>query len=453
MSDKETIEHLESMIASQAEKIKILEAKIVYLLEIIEKQGIKKDSHNSSLPPSSDIVAKKRNLRTKTERKIGGQEGHKGHTLEMKAKADKFIELKSDYCSSCGHDLKGGEFELKSKRQVVEIPPIAPIYIEYRQFTTKCPHCDHVQIADFPEGVNAPIQYGASVEALVAYYSVYQYIPFARLQNLFKQTFSLPLSQGTLVNLLERMSQKCLSYYEEIKEEIAQSEVIGSDETGMNVNGKKGWAWVWQNTRNTFISFSDTRAFKTVEELWKKAFKKATLVSDRWAAQLKSEAKGHQLCLAHLLRDITYLEETEKHTFSTQFKALLLSIFALKKMLVYNEKALEIQDEQAMEMERKLNSLLAMSIEKEKYSETDTFQKSMLKYRNYILPCLYNLEIPPDNNASERAIRNIKVKQKISGQFKSGQKAFCIIRSIIDTLLKRGKEVLPCLYAIGKVHE
>ncbi len=81
--------------------------------------------------------------------------------------------------------------------------------------------------------------------------------------------------------------------------------------------------------------------------------------------------------------------------------------------------------------------MLLISIEEEKYKQTATFQLSIIKHRNFLLPCVYDIEIPPDNNGSERAIRNIKVKQKVSGQFKTGQKAFCVIRSVIDTLIKR----------------
>lgn len=119
--------------------------------------------------------------------------------------------------------------------------------------------------------------------------------------------------------------------------------------------------------------------------------------------------------------------------------------------MVEAHKAYTQNSEETISLEKILNQLLIISIDKEKYPKSAAFQVSMIKNRNFILPCLYNLEIPPDNNGSERAIRNIKVKQKVSGQFKSGQNAFCIIRSVIDTLLKRGVELLPCLHQINKL--
>ena len=421
------------------------------MLELLQKKVVQKDSHNYSLPPSSDLFTKSKSLRPVSTRPNGGQLGHKGSTLEMSQTPDKIIDLKSDFCSVCGQSLETELFILNSKRQVIEIPPIVPIYEEYRQYICQCPTCNHQQLADFPLGVNAPIQYGSSVETLVGYLSVYQFIPYQRLQRLFSQVFSLPISQGSIGNILERSAQKCDGIYQEIKNQILQSSVVGSDETGAKVNGAKWWIWVWQNLQNTFIVASDNRGSKTVDSVFENGLPNSAIVSDRWAVQLKTHSKNSQICLAHLLRDLIFLIESEQLNFATQFKTFIISIFESKKILLENNKAYTQNSEQAIDLEKTLNQLLLICIDKEKYPKSAAFQVSMLKNRNFILPCLYNLDIPPDNNGSERAIRNIKVKQKVSGQFKSGQNAFCVIRSVIDTLLKRGVELLPCLNQINKL--
>jgi transposase len=451
LSDKETISQQQELLVLQSQKIKSLEEKVELLLELLQKKVVRKDSHNSSLPPSSDLFSKNKSLRPVSTRPNGGQIGHKGSTLAMSETPNKIIDLKSDFCSVCGQSLTSELFILKAKRQVIEIPPIIPIYEEYRQFACQCPTCQHQQLADFPLGVNAPIQYGSTVETLVGYFSVYQYIPFKRLQSLFSQLFSLPLSQGSIGNILERSAQKCDGVYQEIKAQILQSSVVGSDETGAKVNGNKWWIWVWQNLQNTFIVASDNRGSKTVDSVFENGLSNSVIVSDRWAAQLKTHSKNSQICLAHLLRDLIYLVETEQLDFATQFKEFIIRIFESKKILLENNQAYTNNSEESIDLEKTLNQLLLISIDKEKYPKSAAFQVSMVKNRNYILPCLYNLDIPPDNNGSERAIRNIKVKQKVSGQFKSGQNAFCIIRSVIDTLLKRGVELLPCLNQINKL--
>lgn len=173
MTDKEIISQQQVQLATQAQQIKLLEEKVLLLLSQIQSQSVKKDSHNSSLPPSSDIVSKPKNLRLASIRKSGGQLGHKGNTLKMSSTPDKIIDIKSAFCSHCGQSLQDAIFILKTTRQVVEIPPIKPIYEEYRQYSCQCPRCQNQQISDFPTGVNAPVQYGSSVESLVSYFSVY----------------------------------------------------------------------------------------------------------------------------------------------------------------------------------------------------------------------------------------------------------------------------------------
>lgn len=459
MNEAQHLAALKARNDSQAQQITMLESQVVCLeekvrslLTLLQNQSVKKDSHNSSLPPSSDFFRKTKSLRTPSTKKSGGQLGHAGSTLEMRSCPDKIIDLKPSFCINCGEPLSGATFELKAKRQMVEIAPIVPIYEEFRQYACACPRCLLPQTADFPPGVNAPVQYGSSVESLVGYFSAYQYVPFARLQHLFAQVFSLPLSQGTVGNILERSAEKCQGVYRIIKAQIAQSQVVGSDETSAKVNGAKWWVWVWQNILNTFIVCSDNRGSETIDKVWENGLPNAVLVSDRWAAQLKATSKGNQICLAHLLRNLAFLEESEKHPFAAQFKQFLTHVFDTRRYLVQERKAaFQTDGPKATELENTLNDLLLITVDKQSHPNTATFQASMLKNRNHLLPCLYNLDIPPDNNGSERAVRNIKVKQKVSGQFKSGQNAFCVIRSVIDTLRKRNVEVLPCLNLICKL--
>ena len=449
MTDKDHyITRLEAIIAQQSEQIALLEHKIVSLLAEIAKLKVRKDSHNSSLPPSSDIAKKTKSLRTKSHRKSGGQAGHKGSTLKMSSTPDEIITLKSSFCSACGADLAEESFVLQAKRQVIEIPPIIPIYKEYQQFSCSCSACSHRQIADFPYQVTAPIQYGSSVSTLVSYFSVYQSLPYNRLQKMFKQVFSLPLSEGTIENILDKVALKCQIVYEKIKTDISQSVVVGADETGAKVSGAKWWVWVWQTVLSTFIVASDNRGFKTVEAFFAQGFPNSTLLSDRWAAQLKTFSKNKQICLAHLLRELNYLIEVEKTEFATEFKTLIGSVFDLKKEQSTTQKACEKDDPRAILIEKQLMDLLDQVLDGEKCPKTKVFQTSMIKYREYLLTCLYQLEVPPDNNASERAIRIIKVKQKVSGQFKTGQQTFCVIRSVIDTLIKRKVELIQNLQLI-----
>ncbi len=443
MNDKARIAELEAQVAS-------LEAKVALLLAELSKRKLSKDSSNSHNPPSQDKYKNKarQSLRKKSMRKSGGQPGHKGHTLEMVSEPTHDHELRSAYCQGCGTDLVDQKHHLVSRRQVVDIPPIVPVYTQYSQYGCHCPTCNHHQKTPYPEGVNAPIQYGTGIEALVSYLNVFQYIPYKRMKLFFRDVLGLDLSQGSIENILTRSAQKMDFVYQEIKNQIEQADSVGSDETGAKVDGEKWWIWVWQNVQNTFLNASESRGSKAVDEVFPKGLPNAILGSDRWPAQLKMVSQGNQLCLAHLLRDLIWIEQSEKSDWATQFIAALREGIGLNKKATIRQEAYQIDAPEALGLENKLNQLLACTILKEESPEAYKFQRSMIKNRNSLLTFLYHLNVPPDNNGSERAIRNLKVKQKVFGQFKTGQQRFCVIRSVVDTLVKRGLDLMAVIKQI-----
>ena len=433
------------------QEIRELREKLELVLSQLAKKEVKKDSHNSHNPPSQDkSTHEKKSLRKKTGRKSGGQKGHKGHYLAMTDNPDEKHIVKSDYCSKCGDTIDQEKQQLVSKRQIVEIPSIRPRYIEYQQYGCQCGRCGHLQKGSFPQGVKAPIQYGSSVIALVSYFSVFHYLPFQRMTQLFKDIFHLPISEGSVQNLLKKAAQKARPIYHAILQQIFSSTYVGSDETSAKVNGDKWWVWVWQNMKNTYIKATESRGFISVQQIIGDHLSHATIGSGRWAAQLKMKSKSKQLCIAHLLRDLIFLEESENQVWASQFKSLLEHALALRKKTEQTQ-TFQTNQKDAYKLEKRLDRLLLRHIEKTEFTKTHSFQKSMLKNRNYIFPFLYNSEVPPDNNSSERAIRNVKVKLKVSGQFKSGQNIFCVLRSCIDTLKKRELNVLAYLYCIAKL--
>lgn len=450
MTTQEELIQLRKENKYQREEIKLLTEKVTILLKLVEDLGHKKNSRNSSISPSIDMTRKNKSLRGRSNKKSGGQKGHEGSTLLQVDNPDLVTNLKSNYCRNCGGSLSDSDFVLQSKRQVVDIPPVKPVYHEYRQYSCSCPHCREKHLTDFPPNISAPIQYGNSIQSLVSYMSVYQYVPYARLAEMFSQVYNIPLCQGSIMNILIKAASKAEVVYDKIKEELAEAKIIGSDETGAKVNGDKAWIWVWQNPLNTYLVASKSRGYKTINNEWKDGFPIATLISDRLSAQLKTPALLHQVCLAHLLREIIFIEEVENHPFTHDFKELLIKIFEFKKNQKSNYSVASLE---TSSYEEKINELLAICISKKDYPKTTTFQKSMIRVRNYILPCLYDKEIPPDNNGSERAVRNVKVKQKISGQFKTGQGPFCILRSVIDTLKKRKCNILSVFNEIMRLEQ
>jgi transposase len=434
---------LESENAAFKQEVLVLNQKLAELSKKVEQMGVRKTSDNSSMPPSTDLARKNRSLRISSGRKPGAQRGHKGTTLKMTDKPEHTEKLVPSFCSICAGELDASKAELVERRQVVDIPPIHVETTEYQVFGIAC-NCGHHQMASFPVGVDNHIQYGPNIIALTTYHNVYQYVPFKRLQDFFIHVCHVALSIGTLENMVSRMAQKARPIWDGFRQTLEQSKNVGGDETSAKVNGKKQWIWVWQTALITFIAISVSRGAGVINALFPKGFPLGTFCSDRWKAQLNTLAKKHQLCLAHLLRELEYLIQTEKSSWTNQFKELLLKAIKLKQALP----AYPTDHPGALEIEKQMDDLLKEAIPVNAV-KTKTLQKSMSRYRTFVFPFLYDANTPFENNASERAIRNVKVKLKVSGQFKTGQQDYCIIRSIIDTANKNGQPVFNVLTALA----
>jgi transposase len=273
------------------------------------------------------------------------------------------------------------------------------------------------------------------------------------MKEFFNDVFHLPISEGGIHYLLNKLTKKAEPAYEMIKQKLLSSSfgAIGADETGVKVAGDKHWAWVWQNEDATFISITDNRAQRSITQNFENGFENSVLVHDCWRSHFNTEAASHQICIAHLLRDLNYLSERYNHKWSAVCKILFKSALDLKTNM--NQVDYYIANPKRKFIERRLDKLLNYSLPIE-HKELITFQNRLIKYRDYIFTFLYNPRVPPDNNSSERAIRNIKVKQKVSGQFKSlnGAFIFAVLRSITDTIIKNDQNVLSSLNVIANLH-
>lgn len=409
-----------------------------------------KNSRNSSIPPSKDENRPRPNqsLRKPSGKKPGGQLGRKGKTLEMSKNPDEIINLVPTYCNVCGSSLESAVTSDLKARQVVDIPIPKAVFTEYRSFAKTC-NCGCKTREGFPAGVNSPIGYGARTESLIGYFHARQYLPFARMRELFNDVFDLKISEGGIHYLLERFSKKTEPIYQQIKQRIFNSSIVGVDETGARVDGNKNWFWTWQNKNLTYIAHSSNRGRATVVREFPKGLPNSVIVRDGWRAQAATPARYHQMCLAHLRRHLNYLNEKySKAIWGREFSALLKTALELDKKTNTTNKYIKERNKIICTLTRMLDNP-PDKIHKELY----TFFKSMVREKQNLFIFLFLENVPPDNNGSERAVRNIKVKQKISGQFKVERAAqnFAKLRSVIDTIIKNNKNVLEGLSTIAQL--
>jgi transposase len=256
------------------------------------------------------------------------------------------------------------------------------------------------------------------------------------------------MSQGTICNLLKNFTAKSAPAYALIAQKVMGAKAVGTDETGIKVDGKKGRYWAWQYGSATYIVFSENRGIATIDLNFPSGLPNAVLVHDCWASHFRTACRTHQLCTAHLLRELVYFTERYASEWAMEFRELIYRGLKLKKKIDPDGYGVPIPERDGIK--EKLADLLDRPLP-EGHKDLRAFHKRMIKYRGYILTFLYHHEVPPDNNASERAIRNVKVKQKVSGQFKTvaGAQAYAVIRSVTDTCVKNGQSVLGAFKTIA----
>lgn len=437
------VEGLNASIRKRDKQIEELKAKLS------KYEGPEKNSTNSSTPPSKEkmkdeVVRRTKSLRKPTGRKPGGQEGHKGSTLKKAATPDETEEISPNYCTRCGSSLEDCERVLDYVTQVVSIPELKPVVREIRHYVTICRQCgERVQShAPRKRGANAVV-YDASVKALVVYLNVAMFLPYGRIERLFREAYGLNVSQGSFVNWVKAAKKSAEPAIERIKELIMQSDVVGFDETGLYCNKRLDWTWIAQTVYFTLFFHGSGRAAKELESRFGDSLERMTAVTDRHSAYFALSFLNHQVCLAHLLRELQYLNELDgEQKWSRNVEKLLQEAIHER-----NENPQAIIDKTPW-LER-LDPLLKENLEGMK-EQFEKLRKGLLKCREYIFNFLEDPAIPPDNNASERGLRKVKIKMKNSGTFRSdkGADAFLDILSIVETAKKHDQSAYGAIRAL-----
>ena len=402
-----------------------------------------KNSSNSSVPPSQESIAARELRRTKSLRKpsdkpSGGQPGHKGSTLQSVSTPDRIIKHEPAYCKCCGRPLDGIEYRKIRKTQIIDIKFVVETTEE--QYYEKVCQCGCVNNCDAP---NCRIKYGDNIRALVSYLNVVQCIPFKRIAELISDLCGRRMSEGTIQNILKGNSVKSNNAYEEIRKRIECAPVVGADETGAAVEKQLHWNWIFQTDALTYVYQLKSRGQEAVDSQFPNGLPHSTLVTDRKQTYFKMNVKDHQVCLAHLLRNAEYLNELDaKQDRSRRFIHLLAHAIDLRRNNTITQRKIKV-------LKTKMKNLLGESLS-HLDDEFERFKKGILKVKDYLFTFLSNPLVPYDNNASERGVRKIKIKQKVSGCFRTDEGAddFAKLHSIAETAMKNGNSKFNAILAV-----
>lgn len=421
----------------------------------------RKDSNTSSKPPSSDGLGKKNAKEVKNSRKRnpnrkqGGQKGHKGSTLNLSANPDHIESHRLSHCRDCGGSLvdqEGGEnFQ---RRQVFDIPAIKIAITEHRAYAQICTCCGLGQKSGFPSGISQPAQYGDHLKAFCVYLNTYQFIPYMRLRELIEDLTGWRISPGSIGNWISDCWKKLDKYEEQIIQCLLEALVLHADETGMRREGETHWIHVVSNELLTWYGIHPNRGRKAMEAFGILSQYIGTVVHDRFSSYF-CYLFSHALCNAHILRELKYFYENKQIQWAKELSKLLTRANQRKKEDKLTQHFItrtlnsfqrivncEIKRVRALPpLLRKGKRGRVPKTEEHRLLEAiETHQDSFLKF-------LVDPEVPFDNNQGERDLRMVKLKQKISGCFRSveGGEHFCRIRGYLSTIRKNG------LAALGQI--
>jgi len=451
---RETIEQQAAKIREQAATIQSL------------RDQLAKDSRNSSKPPSSDgykkpSVPRTRSLRRSGERKTGGQLGHTGRRLEP-VEQPQHVEIhpvtECDHCHASLAEAPVTEYE---KRQVFDLPPVEVEVTEHRAEIKVCPRCGELTTAAFPSDVTQPTQYGPRIKAQATYFNVYQHIPLARTRETFGDLYGHPLEEDTIRHANAHVAKKISPTIEEIKRQLCDSPVVHFDETGMRAVGKLHWVHGAGTSTLTHYTFHHKRGSEAMEAGGILPHLTGTAIHDHWKPYFKVHHGAHALCNAHHLRELIFIHEQYQQLWAAEMIDLLLEIKAAVAQARLTQD--HLSDDLLADFERRYAKFLKRGfaanpppdppLKKKRGRQKQSRPKNLLDrlrdYQNQTLAFMHDFRIPFDNNLGERDLRMIKVKQKVSGAFRTtdGAKQFCAVRSYISTARKQGQPVLDVLEA------
>jgi transposase len=425
------------------------------IAELERRLGL--NSSNSGKPPSSDGLrkpARVSSLRERSGKKSGGQQGHPGETLRRREAPDAVIDHYPPICATCGARLTVAMASDFVARQVFDLPEPQPLIVtEHRAHGCCCAACGSRTRAAFPDGVTAPVQYGKRIGAFVLYLLHSQLLPEKRLAGLMADLFGVHLVTATIARISQDCAERFQGFVEAVRDLVVAAPVKHLDETGFRIGGKTRWLHIASTMLLTFYRIS-TRRGSLLANL------AGVAVHDHWKPYYTLKGVLHALCNAHHLRELKALVEIEKEDWARRMQRLLRR--ACHAVNLAREQDVTLKPRLIALVERRYDAIVADGLAfheaqpelariKPRGRPPRRVGHNLLlrlgTHKQDVLRFLTDPRVPFTNNLAERDGRMMKLRQKISGGFRSeeGAQDFAVIRSVLSTARKQGWDILATL--------
>jgi len=466
LPDLNTLSHIQKdeLIAVLWNQVQSLSAQLTATQQSIKElqARLSLNSKNSSKPPSTDGMTKPapKSLRGKSGKTSGGQPGHKGATLCQSAQVDEVVIHKSTaVCPACQLELT--DFEVVEKRQVFELPELRAKVTEHVLMRAHC-SCGAVHTDIWPEGINAPVQYGPRAKAVAVNLNQSHFVPMARTCEFMQDTFGLSLSQASLQSFGQQAALCLEPTVAAIGQAVQNSPVVNADETGIRVGGKLKWLHCAVTAALTWLGSHAKRGREAFSDLGILAGVKSVMVHDGWKCYQEHDCR-HALCNAHHLRELVFVHEQEGvfDSWAKEMMDLLLlangEVQQLGGPLTPERQAwfrhqweVLLQRGESFNPPEQHTGAPTGKRGRQKQSKAFNLLMRLRNYKDDVWRFMTDAGVPFTNNLAEQALRMAKVRQKVSGCFRTedGAKTFFTIRSYLATMRKQKACLFDCLVSV-----
>lgn len=426
-----------------------------------------RDSTNSSTPPSGDGVgprkkrAERRAEARNSKRLQGKQPGAPGANLARRI-PDVVVGHAPVCCRGCGADLAGAPVIGEVRRQVIDLPSVCPTVTDHVAYRRRC-GCGTETLAEFPPEATAPVCWGPEVRAFALYLLCRQHLPLERTAELLADLLGAPVSTGWLCQIQQQAAGKLAPFLVGLKARLAAEPVVHADETGTRVGVKKHWVHTVTTNLLTLIAIHPKRGVKAMTDIGVIGTYTGTVVHDGYASYEVFDKVTHATCGVHLIRHLVDVGQTTAFAMWTaqmikillEAKTVSETAAAAGRPAVDPDVAATLRGRYHATLDVAFALLPAGSPPPRRHRggwnirqrKAFNLATRMRVDADQVLRLLEDTRVPLDNNVAERALRMVKLHDKISGTFRSleGAEAFAAVRSYLQTANNHNENLLGVL--------
>jgi transposase len=400
-----------------------------------------KTPDNSSVPPSKGQKPN-RPERAKRTGPRQGSLGRMGGGRALTAEPDEVVIAKPVRCRHCQAAFAEADQTLDARYDKIDLPKVRPVVTRVERYVGRCRCCGATTLAAVPEGLEPGTPFSLTIVALAMYLRFVHAVSYRRLARLLGELFALHISEGALDAAFRRAKPCFDADVAAILARLRRARVICSDETGVRIDGRGCWNWVFQNAEGVIHVVRRSRGAEGIADVLA-GHRPVLWVSDLYGAQ-RGHAEQWQVCLAHQLRDCQYAIEAGDAIFAPRMKALLLRAVVLARR--HRDLAESTRREYRRRLERALDGVMALAPGQR---DGRRLRQRYAKVRDHLFTFLDHPEVGADNNGSERELRPTATYRKVTGGFRSdwGVDLFAAVRSAIGTAARRGRDAYQAIHA------